>query len=114
MTLLDRLTAMMQPHRPRVQKMFGGTAFLVNENLVIGTHKDGLILRVGAEGMAAALESPFASQMVMGGRSMVGWVIISADGCADDVSLQGWVRLGLAHNAGLPPGAARAGRKPRP
>ena len=110
-TLLDTLTRLMHPHAPRVQKMFGGTAFLVNENLVIGTHKDGLIIRVGAEATAAALEDPFASQMEMGARTMAGWVLVSADGCADVPSIQTWVDRGLAFNRTLPTAAAKSKRK---
>lgn len=73
MTLLDQLDTLMRPLAPRVPKMFGGTAFLVNENLVIGTHRDGLIVRIGRPAMGKALQDPFASQMQMGGRVMAGW-----------------------------------------
>lgn len=102
----------MRPHAPRVQRMFGGTAFLVNENLVIGTHRDGVIVRVGPEGMAAALDDPFASPMQMGGRSMAGWILVSADGC-DGPALADWVARGMAFNRTLPPAAAQSRRKSR-
>lgn len=108
MTLLDRLTRLMAPHSPRVQRMFGGTAFLVNDNLVIGTHKDGLIVRIGPAAMAAALDDPFASAMEMGGRSMAGWVMVSADGAEDAASLAAWVDRAMAFNATLPPAAAKS------
>ena len=111
MALLDTLSALMHPYGPRVQKMFGGTCFLVNENLVIGTHKDGLIVRVGPAGTAAALESPFATQMEMGGREMKGWILVSADGCASEGDLRGWVDQAMEFNRTLPPGAAKARRK---
>jgi hypothetical protein len=108
MALLEALTALMQPHGPRVQKMFGGTCFLVNENLVIGTHKDGLIVRVGPGGTAGALENPFATQMEMGGREMKGWILVSADGCASAEALRGWVEQAMAFNRTLPPAAAKS------
>ena len=111
MALLEDLTAEMLPHAPRIQRMFGGTAFLVNENLVIGTHKDGLIVRVGPEAAADALEDPFASPMEMGGRSMAGWILVSADGCADRASLHAWVTQALAFNRTLPPAASKSKRK---
>lgn len=110
MTLLERLTALMQPYAPRVQKMFGGTAFMLHENLVIGTHKDGLIVRVGPDGMAKSLALPGASAMVMGGRQMQGWVLVAPEGCADE-SLTHWVSRGLEFNQTLPPAAAKM--KPR-
>lgn len=108
-TVLDHLTALMHPHAPRVQKMFGGTAFLINDNLVIGTHKDGLIVRIGPEAMPKALEEPFASQMEMGGRMMAGWILVSADGCADTASLRTWIELALAFNRTLPQHASQSG-----
>ena len=112
MTLLDQLAALMQPYAPRVQRMFGGTCFLVNENLVIGTHKgDGLIVRTGPEAAAAALEDPFASQMEMGGRAMKGWLFVSPDGCADPDSLRAWVQLAMAFNRTLPHAAAKSRRR---
>ena len=110
MSLLDRLDALMRPHAPRVQRMLGGTAFLVNENLVIGTHRDGLIVRVGPAAMAAALDDPFASPMEMGGRRMAGWVTVSADG-SDGPALALWVTRGMDFNRTLPPAAARSRRK---
>jgi hypothetical protein len=76
MTLLDRLTALREPHGARVQKMFGGTAFLVQENLAIGTHRDGVIVRVGPAAMPAAAAARGARPMVMGGRSMSGWILV--------------------------------------
>lgn len=111
MSLLERLDALMRPHAPRVQRMFGGTAFLVNENLVIGTHKDGLIVRVGPAAMQAALDDPFASPMEMGGRAMAGWVLVSAGGC-EGPALADWVARGMEFNRSLPRAAARARRKP--
>lgn len=111
MSLLERLDALMRPHAPRVQRMFGGTAFLVNENLVIGTHRDGLIVRVGPAAMQAALDDPCASPMEMGGRVMAGWVLVSADGC-EGPALADWVARGMDFNRSLPHAAARARRKP--
>lgn len=113
MTLLDRLEALLQPHAPRVQKMFGGTGFLVNENLVVGTLKDGgLLVRVGPDAVPAALDDPFATQMEMGGRVMKGWILVSPDGIADAESLRAWVARALDFNRTLPPAASKAKRKP--
>lgn len=99
--LLDDLSALMLPHGARVQKMFGGTCFMLNGNLAIGTHKGGLIVRVGPDAMteAAALGG---RPMEMGGRLMKGWVLV------DTVpALMPWVTLALAFNVNLPPEAAK-------
>jgi TfoX N-terminal domain len=112
MTLVPSLDALMRRHDPRVQKMFGGTAYLVNNNLVIGTHGEGLIVRVGPEAVEAALDNPHARQMEMGGRVMKGWILVDADG-ATAQDLPGWVALAMAFNATLPPDAAKARKAPK-
>lgn len=100
--LLDALTAMMLPHGARPQRMFGGTAFMLNGNLTIGIHqKTGLIVRVGVDATAQALAMG-ATQMVMGQRVMNGWVLV--DRPAD---LTPWIALALAFNRTLPAGAAK-------
>lgn len=104
----------MRPHAPRVQRMFGGTAFLVRENLVVGTMREGLLVRIGPDAVAEALENPFAEQMRMGGRLMAGWVFVSEDGCAEEADLRAWVDRGLAFCATLPPAAAKSSAKPGP
>ena len=41
--------------------------------------------------------------MEMGGRTMEGWIAVSAEGCADDAALQNWVARSLAYVKTLPP-----------
>lgn len=113
MSLEDRLAQAMAPHHPRVQRMFGGTCFLVNDYLVIGTMKQGLIVRLGAEAVPAALEDcPHAEQARMGGRVMIGWITVTADGC-DGAGLHDWVARAMAFNRSLPPSAAKSGARRR-
>ena len=81
--------------------MFGGTCFMVNGNLVIGTHKDGLIVRIGPEAMEQA-QALGAAPMFMGGRTMKGWVSVDAPG-----DLAPWIDLAMAFNRTLPPEAAK-------
>lgn len=82
--------------------MFGGTAFMLNGNLAIGTRqKTGLIVRVGPEATAAVIALG-ARQMVMGARELKGWAFVDA---ATD--LAPWVDLAPAFNRTLPPEAAK-------
>ncbi len=110
MTLLDRLSELMAPHGPRLQRMFGGTAFMVNENLAIATTSRGLLVRVGPDGMVAALAQPGARPMEMGLREMKGWVLVSPEGC-EGPALAGWVDRAMAFNRSLHHAAAKARRK---
>ena len=110
MSLADRLAQAMAAHQPRMQRMFGGTGFLVNDNLVIGTMKEGLIVRIGPEAIPAALDdSPHAEQARMGGRVMTGWVMVSPDGC-EGADLAIWVDRAMAFNRSLPPAAAKTAK----
>lgn len=74
-------------------RMFGGLAFMWNGNMVVCPTKEGaLIVRVGKDGMATALEHPEARQMEMGGRPMSGFIELDGDAIEDDDVLGDWLR----------------------
>lgn len=83
-------------HRPgiRLQKMFGGTAFMLHGNMLVGPMKDGnLMVRVGPELYAEALDRPGADEMKFTGRSMKGFVTVAGDVLEDDETLAEWIAL---------------------
>lgn len=84
------------------QKMFGGTCFLLNGNMLVGTSKRGLLVRVGKDVHMAAIARPHAGTMDMGGRSMEGYVRVAAEGTATPADLASWVHLALAFVETLP------------
>ena len=74
------------------KKMFNGRAFMHRGNMLVCPIKDGtLLVRVGKDGMAAALERPGAAPMVMNGRTMGGFVFVAGDAIEDDDALQDWI-----------------------
>lgn len=74
------------------KKMFNGRAFMHRGNMLVCPIKDGtLLVRVGKDGMEAALARPGAAPMVMNGRTMGGFVFVSGDAIEDDDMLQGWI-----------------------
>jgi TfoX/Sxy family transcriptional regulator of competence genes len=75
------------------KQMFGGLAFLVHGNMACGVRGEDLIVRVAADTAEAALT----------GRPMKGWLLVDADGHAEDEDLRRWVDRGLAHAGSLPP-----------
>ena len=83
--------------------MFGGLCFLIGGNMVIGTLKDGVIVRIGKDAHAAALKLPGAHTFDMTGRPMEGFMSVAGDAVAKDPALQTWIDLALAFNATLPP-----------
>jgi hypothetical protein len=83
-------------------KMFGGLAFMTGGHMTVGVYGDGLIARIGAEGMAAAVAEPRVRPFDMTGRPMRGIVIVPAE-TLDDTELDRWIARARSHVASLPP-----------
>jgi TfoX/Sxy family transcriptional regulator of competence genes len=94
----------------REVRMFGGLCFMLNGNMVAGTSKRGLLVRVGKEQQSAALARPDTKPMEMTGRPMEGYVFVDP-APSDDRSLRDWLNLAVAFVKTLPPKAAKS--KPR-
>ncbi|XVU23364.1 TfoX/Sxy family protein [Actinoplanes sp. CA-054009] len=96
--LRDRLTDPAVTER----KMFGGLAFFTNGNMTVGVHADELIVRLGPDGIAAALKRPGVRPFEVGGRSMRGWILVAGDHL-DDPELDGWLAEASGYAGALPP-----------
>ncbi|AZO08936.1 MULTISPECIES: TfoX/Sxy family protein [unclassified Mesorhizobium] len=101
--MVERLRVALGRRAFTEQKMFGGTCFMINGNMLIGTSKRGLLVRVGKDAHAAAVARPHARPMEMGGRSMEGYVHVAPEGTATEADLAGWLDLALAFVETLPP-----------
>jgi TfoX/Sxy family transcriptional regulator of competence genes len=94
----------------REVRMLGGLCFMLNGNMVAGTSKRGLMVRVGKEQHSNALARPGAKRMEMTGRPMEGYVFVDPLP-PDDRSLQKWIALAVAFVKTLPPKLSKS--KPR-
>jgi hypothetical protein len=84
------------------KKMFGGVAFMVGDHMAVALGDgNALMVRVGKDGMDAALARG-AEPMQMGGRTMNGFVVVSADRVAD-ADLDAWISVGVGVATSLPP-----------
>lgn len=103
--LADRIRAALRPGEVvREQRMFGGIAFMRDGNMLVCPLKDGsLMVRVGKEGMSAALAQPGAGTMTMQGRTMAGFVLVTGDAIEDDEVLVGWIDRARDFVRTLPP-----------
>ncbi|RAZ80006.1 hypothetical protein DPM35_01540 [Mesorhizobium atlanticum] len=101
--MVERLRAALGRRDFTEQKMFGGTCFMINGNMLIGTSKRGLLVRVGKDAHAAAAARPHARPMEMGGRSMEGYLHVAPEGTASQAELAFWLDLALAFVQTLPP-----------
>jgi len=86
------------------KKMFGGRAFMLDGNMVVGIMKEGALLaRVGKDGYAAALTRPGCVPMTMGVKTMSGFVSVDGEVLEGDDALAAWLDECLAFAASLPP-----------
>lgn len=83
------------------KKMFGGLAFMVNTHMACGLMKDGLMIRVGKDGHAAAIAKG-AHEMDMAGRPMRGMVLVPNEDCQDE-TVDSWVTEAVAFAKSEPP-----------
>ncbi|GIL00860.1 MAG: hypothetical protein BroJett030_07590 [Alphaproteobacteria bacterium] len=109
--LLDRLDLRLAPLGAEPVKMFGGTCFMLNGNMALGTSRRGLLVRVGPDNDAAAAARPNASRMVMGERVAAGYWFVDEGSLADPAEFEFWVELALAFNRTLPAKSRKATRK---
>ena len=83
------------------KKMFGGTCYILNGNMLCGVYKDYLILRLGEDQANKAMESEDVSPFNITGRSMKGWVMVGESGLGGK-KLADWLELAKVFVASLP------------
>lgn len=101
--LVPRIRAILADGLPfREARMFGGTAFMVREKMIVHARRSGdLLVRVPDDRDAELLTRPGAYRPEMGaGRSMgTGWIGVAESAIAGDADLAEWIDIALAHNA---------------
>lgn len=83
------------------KKMFGGITLMLNGNMLCCASKKGLMVRVGKEAEAKALQLPHARPCDGTGHKMPGFVMIAPEGL--ERSLTEGIRLALDFVLSLPP-----------
>jgi TfoX/Sxy family transcriptional regulator of competence genes len=86
------------------KKMFGGLAFLLHGHMTVSASgQGGLLARIDPADTDAALKRPHVTRMVMGGRSMDGWIRVAPEGVRTKRQIEPWVKRSLAFVKTLPP-----------
>ncbi|WP_157986342.1 TfoX/Sxy family protein [Chitinophaga alhagiae] len=80
------------------KKMFGGCCFMVNDKMCVCVRDSHIMVRLDPAGVDEALELPGASQMVMNGRTMTGYVYVDESALGTKKQLAWWVSRALAFN----------------
>lgn len=102
--LSDRVRDILAHHRTLTEKkMFGGRCFMLDGNMLVCPLKDGgLLVRVGKAGYDHSLTQPGAQPMMMGSRTMAGFIAVTGDVLEDDAVLVEWIERARAFVATLP------------
>lgn len=86
------------------QKMFGGLAFLLGGNMAVcASREGGILVRVDPADRERLLASTAAFPMVMGGRTMSGFLRVEPEDVRTDEQLAAWVGRGVAYARTLSP-----------
>lgn len=85
------------------RKMFGGLAFLVNGNMCCGVNGDRVVLRLGPQGAADALQQPGVREMDFTGRPLRSMVYLTGEQVASERRLAQWLVRAAEFAATLPP-----------
>jgi hypothetical protein len=99
--LADRLRDALAEQAPlRERAMFGWRCFLVDDRITVGANAHGgLLVRCDPDRTDELLGRPSATWAVMKDRRMgPGWIVVGADGIADDGDLAFWVDVALEHH----------------
>ena len=83
------------------KKMFGGLAFMVAGNMCCGIMKEDLVLRLGPERGAKALEKPHTRPFDFTGKPMRG--MVAAEGIKSAGALRRWLGRAVDFAGSLPP-----------
>lgn len=85
------------------KRMFGSTAFLLEGHILIAARPNGsALVQVGKERNSEALARPGASQMVMRGNDMVGFVEVAPEALGTEAALLDWIALAEPYIRALP------------
>jgi TfoX/Sxy family transcriptional regulator of competence genes len=83
------------------KRMVGGRSFVVGGQLCCGVTGQGLVVRLGADGVARARQEAHVRPLVMGRKEVAAFVVVDPEGYADDDALAGWVSRAVALVEGL-------------
>lgn len=104
-------TVMAAFDRVSERRMMGSLIFMVKDHMCCGITGDSLMVRVGPDAHAAALKEPNVGPMdIGGGRQPRAFICVAPAGFRTRVSLEKWVKRGIAFVDTLPKKPARKKR----
>lgn len=90
------------PNTKRI-KMFGGTGYLLNGNMVVGVYRELLVLRIGKEQEEEMLTQTWCRPMDVTGKPMKGWLFVESEAWDSDEHLTELVEQARRYVSTMPP-----------
>jgi len=81
------------------RKMFGGTAFMLNDKMCVTVRDSRIMVRIDPELNDEMCAKQGAATMVMNGRTCRGYITVASDVLGSDEALREWISLALDFNA---------------
>lgn len=78
--------------------MFSGIVFMVNGKMCIGVSKEDMMLRINPNILESLGNKDGWRQMMMGGKQMNGYILVSEDVLNRNDELDFWINLALEFN----------------
>jgi hypothetical protein len=102
--LSDRIRELLGAQRGITEtRMFGGLAFLIGGNMAIAASgQGGVLVRVDPEQSDNLVATTTATEAVMRGRPMAGWLRVASEDLRTKRQLAKWVKLGSNYAGSLP------------
>ena len=104
-TLAARVRQVLAPRSGiEERRMFGGVGWMVGGHMACAVMGDDVVVRLGPQDAPAALDRPHVRPFGRAGaRPMKGFVLVEAEGVAEDAELAGWLDAGVGFAASLKP-----------
>jgi len=101
--LVERVRQLLhRKQRISEKRMFGGLAFLLNNNICCCVHKEELIVRFSPNETDKHLIQPHTRIFDLPGRPMRGWIFVSPQGLVDNKELTKWIQIAVKFAKSLP------------
>ena len=65
------------------KKMFGGVAFMMNGNMLVGAIRNFLILRLSSNDYQEVMGVPYSRPFDITGKPMKGWAMLDGEKCTE-------------------------------
>ncbi len=102
--LAGRIRRVLGDHEGLTERtMFGGLSFLVNGHIACGVVDDHIVLRLGNEGAAAALQQEHTREMDFTGKPIKSMVYVEPKGYDRQEDLRAWILKAVGFAMSLPP-----------